>query len=204
MVRNFWREKIENSEVSRFSQKSREAFLFLQKVFKYNEGKRDGSIINKVRNDSGVIVTENDEVNRLVLLNLKKIQTKDDEPDYPSPTPFPLLNPLSYEQMTAIVQSLATHKALSMDGISDNLFSKKLQQQTILKLRDLWTTLAKENNISQIHFDIRLIPLNKQHPLIPSPQDCRPIAMASPLVKLLESYVKPKLDHYMSHKLYPG
>ena len=46
----------------------------------------------------------------------------------------------------------------------------------------------------------RLILLNKIHPNIPNPNQMRPIIALSPIVKLLEARLKPKLDQYLQEK----
>jgi len=66
----------------------------------------------------------------------------------------------------------------------------------------MWTTLAQQKEVLQLHFDARLIPLNKSYPNIGRPNDCRPIVISSPLVKLLEARLKPTLDRYMTEKLH--
>jgi len=66
---------------------------------------------------------------------------------------------------------------------------------------DLWTSLKQ---ISNIHFESRLIPLNKLHPNIPSRKDLRPIIVTSPIVKLIEAALLPKLKDYLIKQLHPG
>jgi len=75
MINEYWKEKIKNNEQDRFSEKSREAFNFLKKIFKYHEyDQRDGSIINKVGIDDKVIY-EVDEVNQLLIQELENIRS---------------------------------------------------------------------------------------------------------------------------------
>ena len=54
------------------------------------------------------------------------------------------------------------------------------------------------------YFNTCLIPLNKIHPETPTPKDCRPIAVCSALIKLLESRVRKKPEQYMVEKLHRG
>ena len=61
-----------------------------------------------------------------------------------------------------------------------------------------------ESNPKEHYFNTRLIPLNKVHPEIPTPKDCRPIAVNSALVKLLESRIRKRLEEYMVEKLHRG
>ena len=49
IMREYWKERAESNEGKRFSSKSREAFAFLRKAYKYHEYQvRDSSIIDKV------------------------------------------------------------------------------------------------------------------------------------------------------------
>ena len=56
----------------------------------------------------------------------------------------------------------------------------------------LWT---KENleMLDDDHFLAGLIPLNKKYPEVPTPQEIKPIIVTSPLYKLLEARILPKL-----------
>ena len=138
----------------------------------------------------------------MLLENLKKIQFHSSEPEYFSPLPFPDLEPLSYSEMDKITKAFATNKAASFDGVSDIMFHKDWIFKTNVVFKDLWQTLAKYDEINQLHFDTRIVPLNKAHPQIPTAEECRPIAIASPLVRILEGRVKEKLDNYMISRMH--
>ena len=56
--------------------------------------------------------------------------------------------------------------------------------------------------VHPIHFEARLVPLNKVHPRLPRASECRPIIVTSPFVKVLEARLKDKLDDYMIKKLH--
>jgi len=51
------------------------------------------------------------------------------------------------------------------------------------------------------HFIARLIPLNKKYPDVSIPQEIRPIIVTSPLYKLLEVRILPKLRKYLINSL---
>ena len=53
-------------------------------------------------------------------------------------------------------------------------------------------------------FRSRLIPLNKSHPKLPGPKDFRPIIVSSPIIKLLEARLLPKIRDYLQNHLYRG
>ena len=202
IVNDYWTEKAEENEMLRFSSKSREAFEFLKKVFRYHEyNKRDGSIISRIIDKDGNLITDEDRVCEELIIALRKIQLKEDEPMYSEEEPFPWLGEPTDEEMTDMLRQLSTNKALAFDGVTDILFSKEYRTVTGHKLKNLWNVLAQGNNILRVHFDQRLLPLNKVHPQVPKPQDCRPIIVSSPLVKLLEVRIKRKLEKYIMENL---
>ena len=68
----------------------RDVFQYLKRVYGFHEYKRrDGSIIDKVQRADGTVTCEENEVNKLVLENLKRPQVLESEPIYESPVPFP-------------------------------------------------------------------------------------------------------------------
>ena len=202
IVNNYWREKAEENEHARFSDKSREAFHFLKKVYKYHEfHRRDGAIINKVVDAQGIVISEEDRVHEMIIGKLENLQVKSDEPVYATPEPFPKLELPSNDEMYDMLGQLSTNKAVAFDGLSDTLFEKVRREEVSDKLKDLWHALADGVNIHPIHFDSRLIPLNKAYPDVPRPEECRPIIVTSPLVKLLEVRMKRKLEKYMVDQL---
>jgi len=202
VIDKYWKDRAEENEEFRFSDRSKEAFDFLRKVYKYHEyQRRDGAIINRVKDEEGNVVIDEKEVHKLVLSKLQSIQVKDGEPKYDEPIPFPKLGPPSRGEMFDMLHQLSTGKATAFDGVTDVIFEKVLKDEVAEKLEDIWDTLANETNIMPIHFDLRLIPLNKVYPKVPKPQECRPIIVSSPLVKLLEVRVKRKLERYMVENL---
>ena len=83
IVQNYWREKIENCEANRYSHKSKEAFDFLKKMYRYHEyNRRDGSIIYRTYDQNGNVVSDTDKVNKEIMDHLRVIQTKESEPLY--------------------------------------------------------------------------------------------------------------------------
>jgi len=201
IVKDYWKKKSLENEEKRFSQQSAEAFVFLKKVYKYQEyQKKDGSIINKVLDLEGKVITEEDHVNKLVIEALKSIQLKEDEPQYTKPEPFPKLPPVTEDEMESMLDHLSTNKAIAYDGMTDTIFNKTWKEQAKKKLITTWDVF-ESHEWQQLHFDSRLIPLNKVHPSVPQPSECRPIVVTSPIVKLLEVRLKEKLDQYSTQKL---
>lgn len=110
------------------------------------------------------------------------------------------MKPLEKEEAEEIIQSMATDKALSYDLFSDAMFREEFHDKAANLIRALW---CKENlnKLDRKHFLARLIPINKKFPKISSPEDIRPIIVLSPLYKLLEARLLPKLRKYMINKL---
>jgi hypothetical protein len=194
----YWKELIEGNEKLRYSMRSKEAFQFLKRVYKYNQFEpRDGSIVNKVI-VNGNIVAEEDEVNRLIMDNLKNIQMNAKFPTYAEPFPFPKLDELTIEEMETILKRMYPGKAIATDFVTDDIFDKGIRDKVTQIFKDLWSGL----NIREYHFKSRLVPLNKKHPDLPKPDQIRPIVVSSPLVKLLESRLGPKLREYGKDRLH--
>ena len=85
ILNQYWESLIEENENLRYSIKSREAFQFLSRVYKYNQfEKRDGAIVTcvKVNND---VERDEHKVNKLVMDNLRRIQVDERFPMYQSP-----------------------------------------------------------------------------------------------------------------------
>ena len=72
-----------------------------------------------------------------------------------------------------------------------SLRREKAEQTTKMKLLEEELKKMKEENN-------RLIPLNKIHPETPTPKDCRPVAVCSALVKLLENRRSILSDIFMT------
>ena len=200
IVKEYWKEKAEECENDLLTGRLNKAFNFLKTVTKYHEFKRrDGSIINKVKKPDGTVETDQNTVNKLVLDHLKTVQTSQTEPVYATATPFPSLETFSPNGMNYILSKIFHGKAIAFDGMSDIIFTPHNKPITAEKLASIWKSNPKEH-----YFNTRLIPLNKVHPEIPTSKDCRPIAVNSALVKLLESRVRKRLEDYMVEKLHRG
>lgn len=149
---------MEENEKLRFSQRSKEAFTFLKKVFKYNQEKREGSIVTKIAEGNEIIVEEK-EVNKRLINHLKSVQKRPEVESYEDKplVPFPVLEELSLKEMKEILSRVALHKALAGDLVSDILLDKDNIDRTCLLLKNLWSGIQ----IDCIHFINRLIALNK-------------------------------------------
>ena len=74
-------------------------------------------------------------------------------------------------------------------------------QKTAHKLKDLWSVPLHNYTELKETWSTRLVPLNKVFPNTPSRNDMRPIAIQSPLVKILEARFLPKLQQYLNRRL---
>jgi len=193
ILNEYWEDLIEENENLRYSIKSKEAFRFLSKVYKYNQfERRDGAMASVVKVGDAVIRNE-DEVNRLIMDSLKKVQVDERSSMYSGPLPFPYLPDLNPEELECVFRKLWPGKAITTDCIGDNIFGKECRERVIRVLRDLWSGI----NLRNFHFLTRLIPLNKKFPDIPTPDQIRPIIVSSPLVKILESRLRSKLQKFL-------
>ena len=199
VINQYWKDLLLENENRRFSNDCSKAFEELQRIFGYkNFELRDGSIANCVKVD-GVIVTEPYEVNLKVMDALKLLQYNDQFPET-NLTEFPNMPPLSDQDASEIIDAMSSGKALAYDLFSDIIFNGANKDKFKGMIKNLWT----EENLSKLdsrHFLARLIPLNKKHPDVPTPQEIRPIIVMSPLYKLLEARLLPKLRNYLISKL---
>ena len=152
----------------------------------------------------GDVITNPNEVAKVLIDELKKLQTTDKELTYSSYIPFPELPILCKEDCKELMRNISTNKALALDGISDILFKEENIDQSREKLYDLWNINWSQVPRVDSFFKNRLIPLNKNHPKLPGPKDFRPIVVSSPVVKLLEARLLPKIRDYLKNKLYRG
>ncbi len=92
VIRRYWEGLLTTNELMRFSPESREAFNFLKQVFKYNTfAKRDGSIVNAIKTNDNEIVSEPQQVSKLIIEELKKIQYDPSLPPLMPTGEFPIL-----------------------------------------------------------------------------------------------------------------
>lgn len=215
-INKYWEKIWRKTEQDRFSCESKRAYTGLKKILKYNLfEKKDGTIVDSIKDDNGDIITDPSLINKALLKTLKEVQ-HDEKWGHIEQKPFPKLSRLNEEEMEDIVSRLSCGKALAYDGVTDSLFRRErtlvtqaeinkpppfLYKHTIKKLRDLWrieldTFLKPEDT-----WGARLLALNKVSPNAPNRKQFRPIMIQSPLIKLLEARFLPKLQKYMNEGL---
>ena len=158
IINEYWNELLLENEKLRFSQESSRAFQQISRIFKYKPAGKDGGIVNCIIEDS-VIISDPPTVNKKLINVLKTMQI-----DEISQTNFlfPNLPSLSKGESNLLVQKMAKNKAFAFDLISDIIFSTPYKEKTSNLIRNLWTNDTL-NSLEDIHFQARLIPLNKKH-----------------------------------------
>jgi len=170
------------------------AFKQLSNIFKYKSAGKDGSIVNHIRIGDN-IESDPNKINKLLIDVLRKLQF-DESKEISDPLPFPHLDDLTPCEAEFIVNKMASNKALSFDLVSDIIFSQNYKLKTSEIIKSLWNDRVT-NSLDLSHFEARLVPLNKKHPDIPRPEEFRPIIVMSPLIKLLEARLLPRLQTYL-------
>ena len=199
--KNLWRE----IEKLRFELNPKEAFQKLQVVTKYHAfEKRDGSIISKVNVD-GATVQSPEQVNLYLKQSLQNLCGNDQTSTLTKCTIFPHLQKLTIIELRQIVTRLSKKKALAEDFCEDSVLWENILKDN--KIAEYFTHLWDSNNTNteefQRHLTGRLVPLNKVHPEIPKPDEMRPIIALSPILKLVESRFREKLENYMTERMNP-
>ncbi len=198
ILNKYWEDLIKDNENLRYSLKSKLAFQFLKKVYKYNMfEKRDGTIANQVLIDEKTIINDN-AVHKSIVDALKSIQVNPNFPIYDKPEQFPTLENLTSGGMDDLLRRLWSGKAITTDCVTDDIFKEEFRESVRLIFRDLWNG----QNINDFHFHSRIVPLNKMHSKIPMPTRIRPIVINSSIVKLLETRLLPKLQDYLKTKMH--
>ena len=208
IVNEHWRKFWRDTEDSRYSSASVNAYRNLRQILKYHLfEKRDGAIINCIIKEDKEITSDSREIEANLLKTMQEIQVDHNWP-WIQEKSFPELEKLDEYEMEDILFHMGINKAIAFDGCSDLIFSHKrngknvsLQSLTIKKLNDLWKTRLDELAEMENTWDTRLVPLNKVFPQIPTRTQLRPIVVQSPLVKLLESRFLSKLQEYCTFKL---
>jgi len=205
-IKTYWKDFWRSQERLRYSIQSKEAYNTMKNILKYHTyAKRDGSIVNCFKLPDDSIIDNPKEVSRILIGNLKKTQENPNMPRNSNCVPFPDLPDLDDGERLSLLNSLSSGKAISWDLFSDNfLKNKKAKEEFAKKLTGMWS--SKLNQVPNIDkfFRTRLVPLNKAHPNIPTPDQFRPIVIMSPIVKILEARFLPKLNKHMLQRILPS
>lgn len=203
-IKQYWQSFWSKSERKRYSPMSKETFRLMRTICRYHEyEKRDGGVVNRILSDSDTIVTDPNEISRLLIEVLKSIQQSPHQKQYTGEAIFPKLEPLDQLEMELLLARLAHGKACSYDLFSDTVLSQKdLVKRISSILNDLWSSDILNWDLAQIFFKARLMPLNKLYPNLPRKEDFRPIMILSVILKILETRFLPKLETYMIESMH--
>jgi len=143
--------------------------------------------------EDGTVQHNRTEVNKLLLGVLNETQSCDKDPQYTQKFPSPTLPKLGATKVEDIIKRLSYEKGLAFDSISDLIFNKENRKKASKVFRNLWTVKWEKVIDNDINFRTKLIPLNKWHPNIPTLEKFHPICVSSPIIKLMEVRLMPKL-----------
>ena len=183
----------------RFALNPKEALKKLQTITKYHcFEKRDGSIITKVKVGETTIQSP-EHVNLLLKESLQGLCGTEEISTLTRSNQFPNLPPLSINELRKIVIKLSKNKALAEDYCEDStIWDSILNDDKVAgHFTQLWSSNITNTIEFESHLTGRLVPLNKVHPEVPKPDEMRPIIALSPILKLLESRFREKLENYM-------
>lgn len=181
----------------------------IKKIYRYNEHKKEGEIIHRVRLEDGTVSYDPDTFGPLILGELRKTQTAPTEIALDVITPFP-----TYDNGDLLpnwgywLQAVASkNKGIAFDGLHDCIFHDDYQP----KMRQLLGTMLREplvdNEFTRLMLIDRLVCLNKcagKKDPIPNKTQFRPIAVGSPGNKLHQAFCIESLSKYMVHGLHRG
>ncbi len=165
----------------------------------------DGSIVNGLRKKDGTITYDMKDISKTLIEALKSIQLSDNFETYLEKVHFPELPPLSLEEMNKIIDKLSSGKATSYDLFSDLCLNDEILKSLFKeKLISLWTSQLNDIRGIEEFFKVRLVPLNKIHPEIPTDSQFRPNIIMSIIIKLMEARWLPKLQEHLIQRLAPS
>ena len=216
-LQNF-KDVVRGVSLLRFSNDSGKAFDLIRRMTKYNTFlKRDGSIITALKDFDGSIVTNPLVVSKKLVDSLKTGEDSSKKLHIPSES-FQkhvslelneeiILPDLEIQDLESLLKGLKSGKCTLTSTIPDLWYTELAKdpkyscltlgnyRETLLRnVASLWNTqvLKKIPGI----FEMKLIPLNKNHPGIPTVNDMRPIFATSATFKILEKRFTDSLTNF--------
>ena len=192
----------------RFSNRSGQAFDSIRKITKYNAFlKREGSIVTALKDSEGQIITNTDIVNKKLLDTLRMGESNAKKhhvqhQDSLLSNKEIILPNLKLKEITDILLDLKTGRCMPTPSIPDAWYRDlakdyRENRELLLHIASLWNTnvLSKVPSV----FEMKLVPLNKSHPYIPTAENVRPIFATSSTFKVLEKrFTQGLVDFYNS------
>jgi len=170
----------------RFSKWAKEAFEAVRSVTKYQLSKKEGSVATCIMIQNKIITEESMVADSII----NYLRSADDKlvkelgecvPELPVD-----LDPLSENEIRILLNKLSQHKALSNTPVPDEVFGALggRKEAKLDFINDLWKKAFWERHGDVA--DMKVMPLNKVSPSIPSPAEIRPICITNVLFKLAE------------------
>lgn len=181
----------------------------VKKIYKYNENKKEGEIIYRVRLDNGNVSYDQNTFNPLIIEVLRKMQTSPSDEETADITPFPIYGEGdTFPNWEAWLNTVAPkNKGIAYDGLHDLIFHGQYKD----KMKQILDTMMKEplidNRFTQLMLIDRLVCLNKcagKKDPIPSKTQFRPITVGSPGNRLHQAFSIQPLSEYMVEGLHRG
>jgi len=155
-----------------------------------------------------VIVQTPEQVNSILRASLQTLCGDPKSSTLTKAQIFPHLPPISVEELRRIVERLSRTKAIANDFCEDSAIWDMILDEEDKKTANMFTYLWCQDitNTKEFerHLTGRLIPLNKVHPETPKHDEMRPIIALSPILKLIESRFRDKLESYMNEYMIPS
>jgi hypothetical protein len=209
VINDYWSNYWKELELLRFSSESQQAYSDLKKILRYHLfEKRDGAIISSIIDSDGSLISDPQEVAKHLLQTLEEIQVDPNFPFIPKKS-FPILPPLSKEELGGLMSMLSTNKAIAYDAAHDVMFKPSEDKHSLFQaassiLTDLWSIPLDEFLTEEDTWATRLMALNKVFPDTPNRKQFRAICIQSAIVKLLEARFLPKLQEYLIARAVPS
>jgi len=169
------------------------AFSKLRTITKYDQFyKRDGSIAQNLRTQDGSIITDKDQVSKLIIESLKNIDKHLIQKQPHMTKELPELPPITEEELQKTLKHISTKKALTKFPVPDELIHLIPSNKLSTFFSEIWNPNFIET-FPEL-FDCKLIPLNKIHPRIPNCDQISPIVATNVIFKIIEARFNDELQ----------
>jgi len=192
----------------RFSTQSKTFFNNLKNITKYHLFERSkGAIVTTITDENGNVERDAKQVNQALIEALKLkfgVVLNQNHRRQVSLPPAP-----GKDLILNLMTMLNSNKALSQDIVDDIILYPEFDNQgeptkrtkkKIQVLQSSWGWL-NDSRFQKNHFAIKVVPINKVSPKIPTVNDVRPISVQSPILKFIESTLLSKLQQYLKHSM---
>ena len=195
---------------------SSDAWKCFKALTKYHLiGKKEGQILQKVKNKNNEIVS-GAKMYEVLIEYIKEQHTASDPNDKMEIQKWDFDMEITTKKAKEISYEISKGKALSWDCIRDQTFKlckecyKKEDDKecngckfVIQRIKDVFKNKFWERTGAEKHFMSRLIPLDKAAPKVVEPENAfRPICVSSTIIRLQEGALINKLRSYVKNKVH--